>query len=380
MLFVPEEARRSSAARMLLRPYTGLKRYFGSLRKNRNRLRMNLMIGGAVLVAIASAYFWFVSGRYVSTDNAYVRAAKLMVSTDVSGIVSDVNVREGQHVKAGDVLFRVDPKPFQIAVDSAKAQLELTAFNIEAMKEDYRRILSDIASEQAQVDLAQANYDRAARLVKSGSTSKANYDQMRYALESGRKRLQSLNDQAKVQLAKIGGSPDLPVTEHPQYLQAKAHVEELQRQLDHTVVHAPFNGIVTQVAALQPGTYLVSQTAALTNTGAVALVSTDDMWIEANMKETDLTWVRSGDKVDIYVDTYPDKVWTGSVQSISPATGAEFSILPAQNSSGNWVKVVQRIAVKIRIDRKAGDPPLRAGMSTTVEIDTGHKRTLSSLF
>lgn len=380
MLFVPEEARKSSAARIFLRQYVELKDYFTRLRKDRNRLRLTLMVGGAVLVAVVSGYFWFAGGRYVSTDNAYVRAAKLMVSTDVSGIVSEVNVKEGQHVKAGDVLFRVDPKPFQIAADSAKAELELTALNINAMKQDYRRILSDIASQQAQVDLAQANYDRAAKLVKSGSTSKANYDRTKYALESGQKQLQSLKDQAKVQLAKIGGKPDLPVTEHPQYLQAKAHLEELERQLNHTVVRAPFGGIVTQVAALQPGTYLVSQTAALTNTGAVALVSTDDIWVEANMKETDLTWVKIGDKVDIYVDTYPDRIWTGTVQSISPATGAEFSILPAQNSSGNWVKVVQRIAVKVKIDRKPEDPPLRAGMSTTVEIDTGHRRTLSDLF
>lgn len=380
MLFVPEQARRSFATRLLRRRYLGARGYFTSLRKNRNRLRLTLMAGGVAVVAIVSAAVWFAGGRYVSTDNAYVRAAKLMVSTDVSGIVSEVDVKEGQKVKAGDVLFRVDPEPFQTAVDSAKAQLDLTALNIEAMKEDYQRILNGIAGQQAQVDLAQANYDRAAQLVKSGSTSKANYDQTRYALEAGQKQLEALKDQAKVQLAKIGGRPDLPVTEHPQYLEAKAKLAELERQLDHTVVRAPFGGTVTQVSALQPGTYLVSQTAALTNTGAVALVSTDNMWVEANMKETDLTWVKPGDRAYVYVDSYPGKVWRGVVESISPATGAEFSILPAQNSSGNWVKVVQRITVRVRVERKPDDPELRAGMSTTVEIDTGHRRTLSDLF
>jgi membrane fusion protein (multidrug efflux system) len=379
MLFVPEELRKSSAKELILRRYDGAKRYVGNLRKDRNRFRLTLMLGGAGFVAVAALIFWLSTGRYVGTDNAYVHAAKLMVSTDISGIVSEVDVKEGQHVKKNDVLFRVDPKPFQIALDSAKAQLELTRLNIESMKQDYRRILSDIAGQQAQVDLAKANYDRAAELVKTGSTSKANYDQMRYAYESGQKQLQSLQDQAKVQLAKLGGNPDIEATKHPQYQQVLSQVDEAQRQLDHTIVRAPFNGIVTQVAALQPGTYLVSQTAALTNTGAVALVSTDNLWVEANMKETDLTHVRVGDKVTVDVDTYPDHEWNGRVESISPATGAEFSILPAQNTSGNWVKVVQRITVKVKLDEKPKDPQLRAGMSTTVSIDTGHRHRLLDL-
>ena len=160
------------------------------------------------------------------------------------------------------------------------------------------------------------------------------------------------------------------VTDHPTYLQAKAQLDEAQRQLEHSVVRAPFNGVVTQVDQLQPGMYLVAATAALTNTGAVALVATDDVWIDANFKETDLTWVKPGEEVEISVDTYPGKTWAGKVKAISPASGSEFSILPAQNSSGNWVKVVQRIPVRIAVDRKEGDPPLRAGMSTYVTIDT----------
>jgi len=379
MLFVPEELRQSSARQLILKRVNGVKNYVGRLRKDRNRLRLTLMFGGAAFVAIAAGLFWLMTGRYVSTDNAYVHAAKLMVSTDISGIVSEVDVKEGQHVKKGDVLFRVDPKQFRIALDSAKAQLDLTKLNIESMKQDYRRVLSDIASQQAQVDLAKANYERAESLVKTGSTSKANYDQTRFAYESGEKQLQALQDQAKVQLAKLGGNPDVDPTQHPQYLQVKAQVDEAQRQLDDTVVRAPFSGIVTQVAALQPGTYLVAQTAALTNTGAVALVSTDDVWIEANMKETDLTYVKVGDKVSIDVDTYPGRAWTGTVESISPATGAEFSILPAQNTSGNWVKVVQRITVKVRVAQNPQNPPLRAGMSTFVEIDTGHRHRLGDL-
>jgi membrane fusion protein (multidrug efflux system) len=160
----------------------------------------------------------------------------------------------------------------------------------------------------------------------------------------------------------------------------KAQVDEAQRQLDHATVRAPFDGIVTQVESLQPGTYLVSATAALTNTGAVGLVSTSRIWVDANLKETDLTHVKLGDRAEISVDTYPGRTWSGTVESISPGAGSEFSILPAQNASGNWVKVVQRIPVRIRVERKPGDPILRSGMSVIVDIDTGHRRSLSELF
>jgi len=350
MLFVPEELRQSPAAKALHKQYAGAKGYIAALRRDRRRLRVHLMIGGIALVALVAAVAWLMSGRYASTDNAYVRAAKLMVTTDISGIVSEVSVKEGQYVNAGDVLFRVDPKPFGIALDSARASL------------------------------AQANYDRAEALVKTGSGSRASYDLTRFALESAKKQQQSLLDRAQVQLARLAGNADIAPPDHPSYRQVKAQVDKAQRQLDHTTVRAPFNGIVTQVAALQPGTYLVSQTAALTNTGAIGLVSTDDVWVEANMKETDITYVRLGNHVDISVDTYPGRFWSGTVESISPASGAEFSLLPAQNTSGNWGKVGQRITVKVRVDRKPNDPPLRAGMSAIVDIDTKHRRSLADFF
>jgi membrane fusion protein (multidrug efflux system) len=318
-------------------------------------------------------------GRYVSTDDAYVHAAKLMVTTDISGIVVSVQIHEGQLVKKGDVLFQVDPRQFQIALDNAKASLTATALAITAMKQDYQRMRIDAVAQEAQVGLDQVNHDRIATLVRTDVASKANYDQTRYALEKDKAKLEGLRQQAAVQLARLGGNPDIPVTQHPQYLQAKATVDEAQRQLDHTSVRAPFDGVATQVDTLQPGTYLVAQTAALTNTGAIGLVSTDEMWIDANMKETDLTHVKPGDPVQVTVDTYPGKVWSGTVQAIAPASGSEFSILPAQNSSGNWVKVVQRLPVRIRIDPKSGNVQLRAGMSVTAEIDTGRHRSLADL-
>ena len=345
----------------------------------RRRRRLILLGVVPVIAVVAGLWLYMLGGRYVSTDDAYIHAAKLMVSTDVSGLVSEVNVREGQPVKAGDVLFRVDPRQFQIALDNAKANMAQIGLSIEAMKQDYKRMLDDVAAQQAKVNLDQTIFDRDTALLKSNSVSRAEYDQARLNLDSDNARLESLSKLAQVQLRRLGGNPDLPVEEHPQYMQAKAQVDEAQRQLDHTVVRAPFDGVATQVDALQPGTYLVAQTAALTNTGAVALVGSSDLWIDANMKETDLTHVKVGDPVKFNVDTYPAHVFSGTVASIAPAAGSEFSILPPQNSSGNWVKVVQRIPVRIHVNPTPEALKLRAGMSVTVSIDTGHRRTLAEV-
>ena len=348
--------------------------------KGRGSRRAVLMLGGIALVAVASGYFWLNGGRYVSTDDAYVRAAKLMVSTDVSGLVSVVDVKQGQTVRQGQELFRLDPAQFQTALDAAKANLEQVRVTLEALKQDYRRIEDDIAAQEAAVSQAQANFDRTATLARTDIASKASFDQTRYALAAEQKKLDSLRQQAKVALTRLGGDIAAPVENHPQFRAAQTQVDEAQRQLDHTIVRAPFGGIVTAVESLQPGAYLVSQTAALTNTGAVGLVSNEKFWIEANLKETDLTFAHEGDPVKVTIDAYPGRVWTGKLDSIYPATGSEFSILPAQNASGNWVKVVQRITVHIALDRLPDDPLLRSGMSVSAEVDTGHRRQLSDLW
>jgi membrane fusion protein (multidrug efflux system) len=340
---------------------------------------MTLMAAGIVAVAIGSGIFWLRGGRYATTDDAYMQAAKVLVTTDVSGIVSSVNVREGQSVKAGDLLFQIDALQFQIALDNAQANLHEVALTIESMKSDYQVTLSNVAAQQAQVGLDQVTFDRDAALVSSDSVARETYDQARYSLQLDKNKLVSLQQQAQVELAKLDGNPNIPVTEHPLYQQAKAQVDEAQRQFGHASVRAPFAGVVTQVDALQPGTYLVSQTAAMTETGAIALVADNQVWVTAQMKETDLTYVKPGNHVDITVDTYPGQVWSGTVESVSPASSSEFSVLPAQNSSGNWVKVVQRIPVRIGITRKPDASVLRSGMSVYVSIDTGHRRSLGDL-
>ena len=337
-------------------------------------LRPILMLGGIAVVAIGAGYFWLTGGRYVSIDDAYVRAAKEVLATDVSGIVKSVPVKEGQHVAKGDVLLELDPLPFEIAVTSAKANLGGVVSSLNASKLDYKRMLGDVAVKQAQVEADQANADRFAALVKSGGVTKAEYDDARFKLAADQQSVSALRIAAAVQLARLGGDPEVDVHRMSDYLIAKAKLDEAQRQLDHTIVRAPFAGIVTQVESVQPGMYLAASTAAF------GLISTERVWVEANPKETELTHVKLGDSVEVEIDTYPGRKWNATVESIAPNSGSEFSILPAQNTSGNWVKVVQRIPVRIRIDRRDGDPELRAGMSVEATIDTNHRRTLHDLF
>ncbi len=336
-------------------------------------LRPVLMLGGIAVVAVGSVMWWLHGGRIVSIDDSYVRAAKVAITDDVAGIVSEVLVHEGQHVNKGDVLLRLRDRQIRIALDGAKANVAQTALTLEAMKRDYQRMLRDTAVQQARLQSDQATLDRFSNLVKSGGIPRADFDDARFKVAADTAAVDSLKQQAEVQLARLGGNPDVDVTTMPQYAQAQAQVEEYERQLEHAAISAPFSGTVTNVEATQPGMYLAVGTAAF------GLVSDEHVWVEANPKETDLTWVRLGDPVTITVDTYPGHTWHGTVESIAPASASEFSVLPAQNSSGNWVKVVQRLPIRIRIDRQEGDPTLRAGMSVEADIDTGRVRHLADL-
>jgi membrane fusion protein, multidrug efflux system len=342
------------------------------LRRMRRRDRVRWALFALLpLMLIVGGYWYVTGGQVMSTDDAYVNAEKVGISTDVSGIVQQVNVKDNEHVAAGQVLYRLDPRQFQIALDNAKANLAQTALTIEAMKQDYKRMVSDAAAQQAQVDLDQVNYDRNAMLLHSATVSQSVFDQAHYTLDNDKGKLAASREQAQMQLAKLDGNPDIVVTQHPQYLQAQAQVAEAQRELDHTVITAPFAGIVTNVPAIAPGKYLAASTTAF------FLVDTDHVWVDATPKETELTYVRPGQKATVTVDTYPDLAWHGVVESVSPAAAQEFALLPAQNTSGNWVKVVQRIPMRVRLDTSDKKlPPLRAGMSVEVEVDTGHARGL----
>jgi membrane fusion protein (multidrug efflux system) len=292
----------------------------------------------------------------------------------VSGIVSRVLVHEGETVKTGQDLFQLGERRYRIALDGAKAKLAETALNLASMKEDYQRMLKDSDTAAAKVAQDQSDFGRYASLIRSGGVTRAAYDDAKFKLAADQANLEALQEQAKTQLAKLGGDITKPVDEFPDYQSAQADVAEAQRQLDHTTVYAPFDGIVTNVESLQPGHYLTAASPAF------GIVSTDDVWITAQFKETQLTYVKDGQPVTISVDAYPGQKWKGILQSISPASGSQFSLLPAENSSGNWVKVVQRIPVRVKITDGPKDLQLRAGMSVEVSVDTGHQRHFSDLF
>jgi membrane fusion protein (multidrug efflux system) len=336
-------------------------------------LRRFLMIGGVVAVLGACAFFYLSGGRYISSDDAYIHSSKLMVSTDVSGLIKNVNVKEGQHVHKGDILFTLDPLPFQIALDNANAALAQAVQNVESARATYRSAVGQINAEKAQVALDQQTYDRYAALAKANAIAPTLVDQARGALLTAQATTVSLQQTAATDLAKLNGDPNLPADKAPGYLMAKATVDEDTRQLDHATVRAPFDGIVGEVDSLQPGTLIVSALSAFTTTSAVGLIGSD-VWVESDMKETDLTDVRPGNPVDITVDTYPGLHWTGHVQSVSAGSDSSFSALPAENASGNWVKVGQRFPMRVSVDRKAGQPPLRAGMSAVITVDTCKRR------
>jgi membrane fusion protein (multidrug efflux system) len=347
--------------------------WLAELWQDKPRLHRLAMIWGTALVIGVSLFAWLSSGRYAGTDDSYVRAAKLMVTTDVSGMVRSVEVTQGQYVKKGQVLFTLDPQPFQNAVDEDQAALDQTALDLGSAKAEYRSLVGQVRAQEAAVRLAEITYRRDQALARSNAVSTQQLDQARSDLQSAQATLIAQKQNAATQLAKLNGDPDLPAARYPAYMQAKATLAEARRQLVHTVVRAPFDAAVGEVDALQPGALIVSSLSAFTTTSAVGLISASDIWVSADMKETDLTYVREGDPVEIDIDAYPGRTWRGVVETISRGSDSTFSILPSENSSANWVKVVQRIPVRIRIERGPSDPPLRSGMSAVVSIDTGHR-------
>jgi len=323
------------------------------------------------IVLMVGAYFYFEGGAYTSTDDAYIEADKVGLSTDVSGMVEAIEVSDNQHVTAGQVLFRLDPLPFQLKLDQAQSQLGIVRDNLNALKANYQNVQAQIKQAEDQIAFKQLQYQRQETLARQQFTPQMALDQARLNLQTSQQTLVSDKAQLASIVANLDGNPDIPIEQHPQYRQALAQRDEAARQLRDSVVRAPYNGTVTNVPSLQLGMYLPASTAAFN------LVDTDRVWVEAQPKETELTEVRPGQPATITVDTYPGREWHGTVASLSPAAQSEFSLLPAQNTSGNWVKVVQRIPLRVQIDTTDKSmPPLRAGMSVEISVYTGHKRGL----
>jgi membrane fusion protein (multidrug efflux system) len=329
-------------------------------------VRRTLLTLGPVAVLVVGGYFYFMSGRLIETDNAYVKADLAIVASQVAGPIATVAVRENQRVKQGDVLFTVDDRTFKVTVEQTRAQLVAMNDLVESFRAGYRQTTAQLALARTTAAYQQREYDRMAELAKRKLTSDVAVDDARQKRDVANQDIQVTERALEAARARLGGSVDKPLTDQAAYQAAKSMYDKAAIDLEHTVIRAPFDGIASKVPTV--GQYVAP------GAPIMSIVSDHDMWIEANYKETELTHVMPGQPVDIELDTYPGRTWRGSVESISQATGAEFSVIPAQNATGNWVKVAQRIPVRIAVQVAANDPELRVGMSAVVTIDTGYER------
>lgn len=342
------------------------------IRKPRT-LRGPLLLAGPLVVAALALWAYLSGGRFATTDDAYVKADIVNVANDISGIIAEVDVKEGQAVRKGDLLFRLDDETYRIARDGAEAQLGIVANQLMAARANYAQARAQVDQAKADLDFYAKTRARQTDLLDRKVATQAGVDQAQRDYLGAQSRLVSAQRQVDSLLAQLGGKPDQPIAKYAQYEQAKAALDKADRDLRRTRVVAPVDGVATNVAQVQPGNYLAAAQPAMN------IVARENVWVDAALKETDLAHVKIGDPATIAVDTYGGRIWKARVASIAPATGAEFSVLPAQNSSGNWVKVVQRLTVRLAVEPQADAPPLRAGMSVTASIDTGVKRSLATL-
>jgi len=337
-------------------------------RIGRKRLRMILLVGLPALAAVIGLGLYLSGGRYISTDNAYVGAQKVLITPDISGKIIRIAIREGQHVSPGDELFTLDREPYALALRQAKAKLDTARSDFDKLKSNLKSLgtLAELAEKN--VELKQRDVERKSKLVSSQAGSQADLDTAQAAVVAAKLQAELAVQQRDMTLTQLLGDPDLPLEQFPEYAQAKAALDNAQRDFDHTIVRAPMSGTATQVDNIQLGRFVVAGTPVL------SVIDDQAPWVDANPKETDITYLRVGQKATLDVDSFPDRTFTGTVVAVSPGTGAQFSILPPQNATGNWVKVVQRVPVRIAFDKNEDTRLLRSGMSVNVEIDTGHSR------
>jgi membrane fusion protein, multidrug efflux system len=326
------------------------------------------------LAVVVGVYWWLTSGRYVSTDNAYIGADKVMITPQVTGAIKEIDVIEGQHVKAGQRLFEIDPEPYRYAVTIAQGKLEAAKQQYQNQQLSYKSNEEQIALSKEAVRLRQSDYDRKTALSTRNFATQVDLMNTQAALVQARQVLALVEQLQEAALLQLGGKPDAPLEQFAAYIQAKGQLEDAQRNLRQTEVLAPIDGVATQVPQIQMGRVFAA------GSPVFAVIADRGLWIDANPKETDLTYVRRGQPVSIAVDTYPDRTYRGVVASISPGTGAEFAILPPQNANGNWVKVVQRVPLRVEFAPDEDTTGLRAGLSTVVTIDTGRQRSLGQFW
>jgi membrane fusion protein, multidrug efflux system len=332
-------------------------------------LRAALLGFGPVALAVVAGYFYLTGGRYVSTDDAYVRADKVQISSDVAGRVIEVNVGDHQQVAKGDPLFRIDDEPYKIALLRAEAMLSAARDDISVMKATYRQKEAQLQQARDTLEYMRKESDRQTHMAAQMASPVSQADQWRHNFDNAREQVTAVQQELAQTLASLGGNAEIRIDEHPRVRQAMAARDQAALDLSHTHIMAPDDGVTAKVD-LRPGQWVQS------GQPAFALVEIHRLYIEANIKETDLTYVKAGQTASIEVDSYPNRQWRALVSSLSPGTGSEFSILPPQNATGNWVKVVQRVPVRLVLAPDEETNGLRAGMSVNVDIDTHHRNRL----
>ena len=338
---------------------------------SRRKKRIVFLFAIPCLIILVSLLLYLRGGRYAETDNAYLKADKVAITSELSGRVEQVLVHENEQVKAGDILFEIDPINYQLAIANAQAALDEVKTDLLSLKAQYRSKLAEIAMAKSQYEFHQREQKRQHNLEKKKYLSASQYDDAKQKTQLDLLNINTLENQLQQIKASLGGNINAPIEQHPKYLAYQAQLNQAKVNLTHTKIIAPFDGVVTQVA--KAGQYMKP------GSMAMVLIANQSLWVEANFTEKELTHVKQGQPVELSIDLAPDYVWKGKVESLSPATGSEFSVIPAQNGTGNWVKVAQRLAVRIQIEDQPDAPILRAGLSAQVSIDTGYKRHLAGL-
>jgi membrane fusion protein (multidrug efflux system) len=332
-------------------------------------VRILLLVVVPLVAVVAGLYIYATGGQEVETDNAYVKANIVAISALVNGRVIEVLARDNQPVEAGALLFRLDPEPYQIAVAGARAQMDVVRTDVQSLRAEYRATLQDAAEVRSRIDFLEKQLARQEYLKEKGMTRGDTYDEARHNVEAAKHRLDSIREKTNRVLAGLSGDPNLPVERHPRYAEARAAYDTAMLDLSRAAITAPVAGVLSNMK-LRVGEFVAK------GAPMFSLIESGPLWIEANYKETQLTYMQVGQSATVLADAYPDQEWPASVEAIAPATGAEFAVLPPQNATGNWVKVVQRVPVRIKVEQPPGKPQLRAGMTVTVAVDTGRPRGL----
>ena len=334
--------------------------------------RRLLMMTLPLLLAGGGGYAWLTGGRYVTTDNAYVHQPLVPISADVGGRIIEVDVAENQHIDAGQPVFRLDPEPYRIALDQAEAALAGARLSVEQLRSAYDTAQARLTAAEAILEVRTRELERQESLADQGLSASTALDETTIAAQVARNEVELAREGLTTAAAALSGDPAMATDDVPAVRAALAQREAAARDLEKALVVAPVPGVVSQVGSLNVGQYVTP------GTMVASVVQTDDTWIEANFKETQLAELEVGQTVEIEIDAYPDLVLHGTVESIGSTTGSQLSLIPAQNATGNWVKVVQRVPVRIRVDQD-DDHPLRGGMSAHVAVDGGQSRLDSLL-